>query len=81
MSGSTIKQKWAYNLLLINHSQCCYLLTVKLSLSNCIISVLSLYDSSLNVSSSAMASSNAYDQKKSQFSAQIMTTTKFPHNR
>jgi hypothetical protein len=33
---------------------------VKLSLSNCIISVLSLYDSSDRVSNSAMASSKAY---------------------
>lgn len=42
-------------------------LTVKLSLSNCIISVLSLYDSSLNVSSSAMASSKACNLEKSTF--------------
>lgn len=34
-------------------------LTVKLSLNSCMISVLSLYDSSLSVSSSAMASSKA----------------------
>lgn len=33
--------------------------SVRLSLSNCIISVLSLYESSLRVSSSAIASSNA----------------------
>merc|ERR1712166_1433484 len=32
---------------------------VRLSLNNCMISVLSLYDSSLSVSSSAIASSNA----------------------
>lgn len=35
-------------------------LTVKLSLSSCMISVLSLYESSPSVSSSAMASSKAY---------------------
>lgn len=33
---------------------------VRLSLSNCMMRVLSLYDSSPNVSSSAMASSKAY---------------------
>jgi len=36
-------------------------LTVRLSRSSCIISVLSLYDSSFNVSSSDIASSNAYN--------------------
>lgn len=41
------------------YPQILMILTVKLSLSNCIISVLSLYDSSLNVSSSAIASSKA----------------------
>lgn len=34
-------------------------LTVRLSLSSCMIRVLSLYDSSFRLSSSAMASSNA----------------------
>ena len=34
-------------------------LTVKLSLNNCIINVLSLYESSFNVSNSVIAESNA----------------------
>ena len=34
-------------------------LTVRLSLSSCMMSVLSLYESSRNVSNSAIASSNA----------------------
>ena len=38
------------------------LLTVKLSLSNCMMRVLSLYESSFNWSNSAIASSNAYTQ-------------------
>lgn len=40
------------------------ILTVRLSLSSCMISVLSLYESSFKVSSSAIASSKACSEKK-----------------
>lgn len=41
-----------------------WILTVRLSLNSCMMSVLSLYESSLSVSSSAMASSKAYTTTK-----------------